>query len=98
MSQRNRPHDSLIRTENGDGLEKTSDSDDRDEKANSNTTEQASFSSGKIIYHLIVEGLDVSYTLDSNGNVIVQKVSLSSAIPNNNQNRSNYLSWRDKLS
>lgn len=98
VSQRNRPHNSLIRTENGKGFEKTLDSeDDRDEEPHSNTAELSLLSSGKIIYHLIVEGLEVSYKIDSNGNVMVEKVSPSSAIPNNNQKRSNYLSWKDKL-
>lgn len=98
VSQRNQPHASLVKTENGKALESTSDSgDDRDEEACSHVTEKA-FSSGEVIYHLIVEGLDVWYIIDCNGNVIIENVSLSPAISKSNPKRSNYSSWRDKLS
>lgn len=98
MSQRNQPRGSLIKTENGKASESTSDSgDDRDEEARSHGTEQA-LTSGEVIYHLIVEGFDVWYIIDCNGNVIVENVSLSPAISKSNPKRSNYSSWRDKLS
>lgn len=99
VSQRNRPHDSLIKTENGKCLESPSDSEDhREEEAHEHGSEQATLSSEDIIYHLILEGLDISYRIDFNGNVIVEKVSQSSAVSTSNQNRSNYLTWRDNLS
>ncbi|KAF3452845.1 hypothetical protein FNV43_RR03278 [Rhamnella rubrinervis] len=80
VSQRNQPHGFLMKTENSKALEKTSDSeDDRNEEACSHVTEEA-LSSGEIIYHLVVEGLDVSYKINCNGNVMVENVSLSSAI------------------
>lgn len=50
-----------------------------------------------IIYHLILEGLDVSYRIDCNGNVLVENITLSSAAPPNTHNRSNYRVWRDKI-
>lgn len=31
----------------------------------------------EIIYHLVLEGLDVSYMIDSESNILVQDVSLS---------------------
>lgn len=97
VSQRNQPHGFLMKTENSKALENASDSeDDRDEEACSHVTEQA-LSSGQIIYHLIVEGLDVSYKINCNGNVMVENVSLPSAIPTSNRKRSNYMYWRDKL-
>lgn len=77
MSQRNRPHDSLIKTENGEHLESAFDPDEfHDEEASDHGSEQSSLSSGEIVYHLILEGLDVSYRIDFNGNVVVEKVSI----------------------
>ncbi|XP_062078582.1 uncharacterized protein LOC133783066 [Humulus lupulus] len=99
VAQRNRPHNSFIRTENDEPLESPSDSEDhKDETAHNHGSEQAPLSSEDVIYHLILEGLNVSYRIDPNGNVTVEKVSPSPAISKSNQNRSNYLTWRDKLS
>ncbi|PON52945.1 TsaA-like domain containing protein [Parasponia andersonii] len=101
VSQRNRPRDSFIQTENGKCLERPSDSEDRQddkEETRDHGSELASLSSEDIIYHLILEGLDVSYRVDFDGNVIVEKVSQSSTISKTNQNRPNYLTWRDQLS
>ena len=99
VSQRNRPHDSHIKTENGKCPGRHSDSEDhQDEEAHDHGSEQSPLSSEDIIYHLILEGLDVSYRIDFDGNVIVETVAQSPAISKTNQNRSNYLTWRDKLS
>ncbi|EXB94539.1 hypothetical protein L484_022849 [Morus notabilis] len=78
VSQRNRPHDSLIKTENGEHLESAFDPDEfHDEEVSDHGSEQPSLSSGEVVYHLILEGLDVSYRIDFNGNVVVEKVSIS---------------------
>ncbi|XVE98701.1 hypothetical protein REPUB_Repub03eG0130500 [Reevesia pubescens] len=96
LSQRNRPHDNLLKIGNGDTSDNTSDLDDSQEgEASAYGSELAA--SGEIIYHLILEGMDFSYKIDCNGNVIVEKVHLSSAIPFGNQKPCNYLMWKDKL-
>ncbi|XP_057500400.1 uncharacterized protein LOC130784520 isoform X1 [Actinidia eriantha] len=84
VSQRSRPHNSLVKRENGLRVtDDTVDLDDYpDEAASENGSEGFSLpSSGETIYHLILEGLDVSYTMDSNGSVLVEKVTLSSNLP-----------------
>ncbi len=97
LSQRNRPHDSHIQTGDGKALGNTSDSDSYEaEEASTHISDQAS-SSGDIIYHLNLEGLDVSYRIDCNGNVIVERVANLSDIPNNHRKRSNYSVWSDNL-
>ena len=99
MSQRNRPHNTLTKAEDDKGLDSPSDSEDlQDKQACSSGTEQSSLFSGEIVYHLILEGLDVSYRIDGNGNVIVEKISESSTISNSRRNGSNYLAFRDRLS
>ncbi|XP_017983823.1 PREDICTED: uncharacterized protein LOC18589121 isoform X2 [Theobroma cacao] len=96
LSQRTRPHDTLIKIGNGDTSDNTSDMNDfEDGEASGHGSELAP--SGEIIYHLILDGMDFSYKIDCNGNVIVEKVDLSSRIPFGNQKRCNYLMWKDKL-
>ncbi|KAF4348511.1 hypothetical protein CsatB_013614 [Cannabis sativa] len=99
LAQRNRPHNAIMRTENGESLDSPSDSEDHnDDTAHNHGIEQAPLSSEDVLYFLILEGFKISYRIDTNGNVTVEKVSLSRAISKSNQNRSNYLTWRDKLS
>ncbi|XVF47756.1 hypothetical protein PTKIN_Ptkin03bG0136300 [Pterospermum kingtungense] len=96
VSQRNRPHDNKIGT--GDTTENTSDMDDsQDGEASGHGSEVDACGSGEIIYHLILDGMDFSYKIDSNGNVIVERVHVSSTIPFGNQKRCDYLMWKDKL-
>lgn len=74
MSQRSRPHDSLVKTTGHELSDGSSDSDGHlDDKVSSGTQS----SSGSIIYHLLVDGLDVSYTIGCHGDVVVGKVVLS---------------------
>ncbi|XP_022755383.1 uncharacterized protein LOC111303404 [Durio zibethinus] len=97
LSQQNRPHDNLLKTGNGDTSDNTSDLDDfQDGEASGQGGEELA-ASGEVIYHLILDGMDFSYEIDCNGNVIVEKVHLSSVIPFGNQKRCNYLMWKDKL-
>lgn len=76
VSQRTRPHESHIETTIGHELsDGSSDSDTHlDDKASGGTQ----ISSKNIIYHLLVEGLDVSYTIGCHGDVVAGKVELAS--------------------
>lgn len=83
LSQRSRPHNHLVKIENGDRVDDPDTIglvDYLDDTAFDNRGERISLSSGGIVYHLTLEGLDVSYRIDSNGNVLVEKVMLSSHI------------------
>ncbi|KAH6794448.1 methyltransferase [Perilla frutescens var. hirtella] len=64
VSQRSRPH----KTEAEAGR---SDDDDDD-------VDDGCESGGGVVYHLILEGLDVSYRIDSDANVFVEKVAVPS--------------------
>lgn len=98
VSQRNQPHDPLVKMGNVEAPYSALDSDNnQDEDASCHENDKASLVSGDVIYHLILEGIDVSYRIDCNGNVIVENV-ISSDTANGNQNRCNYLMWRDELS
>ncbi|KAJ4823784.1 hypothetical protein Tsubulata_012106, partial [Turnera subulata] len=94
VSQRNQPHDKpLIKAGSN---EATSDSETlHDEEASDHEKGLTPVPSSDIVYHLMLEAIDVSYRIDSDGNVIVEKVILSD-IPHG-KNRSNYLTWMDKL-
>lgn len=98
VSQRNRPHDSLVMIGNGKAFGNPSDVDEnQDEETSVCRSDQGPTPSKQVIYHLILEGLDLSYRIDGNGNVIVEKVSISSEFPNGKQNRCNYSMWRGHL-
>lgn len=71
--------------------------ENQDEETSICRSDQGPIPSERIIYHLILEGLDLSYRIDSNGNVVVEKVSISSEFLNGKQNRCNHLMWRDHL-
>ncbi|KAK8340521.1 hypothetical protein V6Z12_A08G104900 [Gossypium hirsutum] len=70
VSQRNRPHNNLLKIGSGDASDNASDLDDS----------QDGEASGELIYHLILDGMDFSYKIDGNGDVMVKEVHLSSAI------------------
>ncbi|KAM1087740.1 hypothetical protein EV1_013227 [Malus domestica] len=78
LSQRNRPHDSFTKSENGKQLNECSD-DFPGEEASSPGSEQPPQSPRDIIYHLTLEGLDVSYRLNCDGSVVVEKVTEASS-------------------
>ncbi|PUZ70783.1 hypothetical protein GQ55_2G262400 [Panicum hallii var. hallii] len=48
-----------------------------------------------VIYHLHLEGIDVSYRIDQGSNIVVEDATLLPGA--GNQNRHGYLTWRDKL-
>ncbi|KAF3339236.1 hypothetical protein FCM35_KLT16707 [Carex littledalei] len=49
----------------------------------------------QVVYHLILEGIDVSYRIDENSNVVVEKANVH---PNfANRSRYSYLAHRDKV-
>ncbi|XP_038879626.1 tRNA (adenine(37)-N6)-methyltransferase isoform X1 [Benincasa hispida] len=76
VSQRNQPHDSHVKPTTGhECFDGSSDSEGHlDDKVSSGSQS----SSENIIYHLLVDGLDVSYTIGCHGNVVVGKVELAS--------------------
>lgn len=84
LSQRIRPHQ--VTTEN--------EADNRSSKADKD--HQAVDPCSSVVYHLHLEGIDVSYRIDQDSNIAVENAALlPSAV---NQNRYSYLTWRDKLS
>ncbi|XP_052199973.1 uncharacterized protein LOC127806618 isoform X2 [Diospyros lotus] len=88
ISQRSRPHNSLVNTENGTkiGANSLDLGNDGDEGAANSGNEEAS--SGDIIYHLVLEGIDVSYSIDSDGNVLVKNAKLQ-PLPSSSGNSAN---------
>ncbi|XP_027369051.1 tRNA (adenine(37)-N6)-methyltransferase isoform X1 [Abrus precatorius] len=96
LSQRNRPHDTLLKKDNGELLGNTSDVDERqDETTLLHEREQNALNSNEVIYHLILEGLNVSYRIDHDGNVIVENISTSAVL--DNKPTCNFLTWKDNL-
>ncbi|XP_047311172.1 uncharacterized protein LOC124914625 [Impatiens glandulifera] len=82
LSQRIRYHGSVTR-ENGGTIDNCSDLDENQDEAASDyheTEQHDSLPSSVTVYHLILEGLDVSYTIDSKDNVIVEKLTRPSLV------------------
>ncbi|XP_062200129.1 uncharacterized protein LOC133902530 [Phragmites australis] len=84
LSQRIRPHQVTMESEANDccGGEAGEDGSNR--------------SCSNVVYHLHLEGIDVSYMIDQDSNIVVDDATLLPGVVN--RNRHNYLTWRDKLS
>lgn len=80
ISQRNRPHEALDKAENGSNIleDVQEPAYGKYDELSSNVYTESCISSGNVVYHVILEGMDVSYRIDGNGSVLVEKVSLSS--------------------
>ncbi|KAE8807069.1 hypothetical protein D1007_16612 [Hordeum vulgare] len=90
LSQRLRPHQVNIKSEADDyGSEAHEDCRNKEDY-------QAAVSCPIVVYHLHLEGIDVSYKIDENSNIVVDDAALLPSAAN--QNKSSYLTWRDKLS
>lgn len=77
LSQKSQPHNSVVMPEDGEAVNDSSNFDGYvNEEASDSGSEWVSLHSGDIIYHLILEGLDVSYRIDCEGNVLVENVSV----------------------
>ncbi|KAK8459826.1 hypothetical protein SEVIR_2G220700v4 [Setaria viridis] len=83
LSQRIRPHQVDMERETNSHRSEEADEDHGD-----------GASSG-VVYHLHLEGIDVSYRIDQGSNIVVEDAALLTVV--RNQNRDGYLAWRDKL-
>lgn len=70
VSQRSRPHQPSAQISDDDV--------ENDNEAFENGGDLVSSLSSNVLYHLILEGLDVSYRIDSDANVVVEKVTIAS--------------------
>uniref|UniRef100_A0A2P2Q4K0 TsaA-like domain-containing protein n=1 Tax=Rhizophora mucronata TaxID=61149 RepID=A0A2P2Q4K0_RHIMU len=97
VSQRNQTLDSLTTIGNGGALEGTLGQNSQDKDICCNENDMKPLCSEDAIYHLILEGIDISYRMNCNGNVVVEKAVVSSGIPSSNRNRCNYSFWGEEL-
>ncbi|KAF5181782.1 tRNA (adenine(37)-N6)-methyltransferase [Thalictrum thalictroides] len=97
LSQRIRPHSVLLKTGNDSEGHTFSDVEDDEVEVFSHENGQGPLTStGDVIYHLMLEDLDISYKIDVDGNVIVEKAILCPAAQRRQQ-RSSYTMWREML-
>ncbi|KAE8687563.1 Nef-associated protein 1 [Hibiscus syriacus] len=89
VSQRNRLHNDLLEIGTTDTSNSTLDMDDSQDGEAADSRE--------LMYHLVLDGMDFSYEIDGNGNVIIKKVRRSSSVSFGNEKRCNYSMWKDKL-
>ncbi|CAN6167020.1 unnamed protein product [Urochloa humidicola] len=85
ISQRIRPHQVNMEGNADDHWSEVADEDHN----------KGTASSG-VVYHLHLEGIDVSYRIDQGSNIIVEDAALLPGAVGN-QNRHGYLAWRVKL-
>ncbi|KAK6151493.1 hypothetical protein DH2020_014128 [Rehmannia glutinosa] len=83
LSQRSRPHQPTLNIESDDDVEKIVDDFSRveswrEDEAFENGGELVSSLTSDVVYHLILEGLNISYRIDSDSNVLVEKATLAS--------------------
>ncbi|CAI0394073.1 unnamed protein product [Linum tenue] len=99
VSQRNQPHDGATE------LPSIAASPDEEfsEQHNHEDDDIDPVGSGGIVYHLLLEGVDIAYRIDDNSNVIVEKAVVkpsdgNDSVPNGDRrNRSSYSMWVDNL-
>ncbi|XP_066399460.1 uncharacterized protein [Miscanthus floridulus] len=82
ISQRTRPHQVSMEADANDHCGEDTDDDHRD-------TGHCG-----VVYHLHLEGIDVSYRIDQGSNIVVENAAL---LPDVVQKQHGYLAWRDKL-
>lgn len=70
VSQRSRPHVSLVKPSERSELDHSSDGE------GSSGNEKVAASTSDVLYHLLLEGLEVSYRIDDSGNVFVEKATI----------------------
>ncbi|PIN18229.1 hypothetical protein CDL12_09105 [Handroanthus impetiginosus] len=82
VSQRTRPQQPLDETEAGNRGENHIENEVVNDSSNlENCQEDEYFENGDdIVYHLVLEGLDVSYRIDSKAKVLVERVTLASHV------------------
>ncbi|XP_015696528.1 uncharacterized protein LOC102720455 isoform X2 [Oryza brachyantha] len=89
LSQRIRPHEVTIKDDAHNGGSKIHNGHSNDED------HQSVDPSTSVVYHLHLDGIDVSYRIDQDSNIVVENAALlSSAV---NQHRYSYLTWREKV-
>ncbi|XP_021755891.1 uncharacterized protein LOC110721079 [Chenopodium quinoa] len=95
-SQRHRPHKSILTVGNVEPAKISPNGEDGEGEETPNPVSEICDPS-LIVYHLNLESLEISYTIDCEGNVLVDSVAPASNVPRSNQNRCNYTMWKDKL-
>ncbi|KAL0337799.1 UNVERIFIED_CONTAM: tRNA (adenine(37)-N6)-methyltransferase [Sesamum calycinum] len=78
VSQRSRPHQPPLETEASSRGDVDVENRVVNAEASENGGELVTCLMNDVVYHLILEGLDVSYRISSNANVLVEKVTLAS--------------------
>lgn len=76
VSQRSRPQISRMETDNAITDNDILELENCPDKMSEENSEEVNCSSSDTTYHLVLEGLDISYRIDCTGNVLVEKVSL----------------------
>lgn len=90
VSQRTRPHPVVINKVR-DIVDEETEEDNFKEEVYPETTNALN----QVVYHLILEGIDVSYRIDENSNVVVEKANVHPDFAN--KSRYSYLAHRDKV-
>ncbi|KAJ8617195.1 hypothetical protein MRB53_013381 [Persea americana] len=96
VSQRNRPHDAFLKKEPHVKDNPLSNGEDGCDAESDDVSEGIVEDLGNVTYHLILEGVDVSYRIDNDSVVIVEKAILSNGIKRGTSH-CNYMMWRDEL-
>lgn len=99
VSQRNRPHETLLKKEphvRDNPLSKGEDGCDAESNDVCKGVIVLMDDLQCVTYHLILEGIDISYRIDNNSVVIVEKANLSNGTERG-VNHCSYMMWREKL-
>ncbi|XP_078150530.1 tRNA-thr(GGU) m(6)t(6)A37 methyltransferase isoform X2 [Carex rostrata] len=90
VSQRTRPH-TVVTNKVSDIVDEETEEANFKEELSPETANALN----QVVYHLILEGIDVSYQIDENSNVVVEKANVHPDFAN--RSRYSYLAQRDKV-
>lgn len=99
LSQKTRPHQVTSNNESNGGVDQldTDDGDGHESDKYVNINASSSRSLADITYHLILDGIDISYKIDYENNIMVERATVISDAKNCRNNRYSYVNWREKL-
>lgn len=97
LSQLNHPHNVSMENES-DGVARGLEDIGDEESCQTLTEKPASSSLGDVIYHLVLEEIDISYRIDDSSNILVEKASSVFSNDRSSCHYYNYTMWKNKLS
>ncbi|ONK81943.1 tRNA (adenine(37)-N6)-methyltransferase [Asparagus officinalis] len=99
LSQKTRPHEVTSKNESNGGVDHldTDDGDGHESDKYVNINASSSRSLADVTYHLILDGIDISYKIDYENNIMVERATVIRDAKSCRNYQYSYVNWREKL-